>query len=266
MYSAMRSKSILRAAAFGSLSKPTMGFLVPSSVNVPFVERSNVITISSRHQPQKRLFFSQNNQDDDWSTFKKSGSNLIKKGVDKIMSKVPFGKSEEERRAELVQKQRKEEITGGINSMLKDMPLPVRMMGRMVSPLLARAADEIAEQSRQAQDLLDEAQFRLVNDPVIAENLGQPVQVGMPFSQSSSTMSINGRTTARVQASFEVAGPYNSGIATMTSDNGEITTLTVNVNGRNISVGSRNWDNSYGNQNSRRDGDVIEAEIVDKKW
>jgi hypothetical protein len=226
--------------------------------NNPVLHRSPVQYRQSRH------FFSQNQKEDsDWETLKKAGGNLLKKGAQKVKSLLPFGKSEEEQRAEMIKKERKDEITGGINTMLKDMPLPIRMMGRMVSPLLARAANEIAEQSKQAQDMLEEARVRLVNDPVLSENLGEPLQVGQPFSQSSSTTVINGKSSAMVNASFQVIGPRGSGIATLASSNGVINSLTVNVNGRNISVGASSgskFGKSMGKSSS-----IIEAEIIEKK-
>ncbi len=191
--------------------------------------------------------------------------NLVRKGADKVKSFLPFLKSEDEKRSEIIQRERKREITGGISEMLKDMPLPVRMLGRIASPLLARAAEEMAEQSRQAQDVLEEARTRLVNDPAVTERLGEPVRVGQPFSQSSSTISINGRTTATVQASFPVAGTRGDGIATMESSNGEIRSLTVIINGINVSVGSRQGGSVYGKSSSKKDENIIEAEIIEKK-
>jgi len=190
----------------------------------------------------------------------------VKKGASKLKSLIPFTKTEEEKRAAIIKKETKQ----GINTMLKDAPLPIRMMGRMVAPLLARAAGQMAEQSKQAQDMLEEARMRLVNDPVLAETLGEPLQVGQPFSQSSSTMVINGKSSARVQASFQVAGTKGTvGIATMEANNGEIRSLTVNVNGRNISVGSRREGNVFGTpsvkSSVKKDDNIIEAEIIEKK-
>ncbi|KAL7426260.1 hypothetical protein ACHAXH_000492 [Discostella pseudostelligera] len=228
------------------------------------------------HQQQSRLFFSQkgnNNNDDnsDWETFKRAGANLLAKGAEKVKSFLPFGKSEEEKRADIIKKERKEEITGGIQTLIKDLPLPIRMMGRMVTPLLTRAAEEIAEQTQQAQDVFEEARVRLMNDPYIAESLGTPIQVGQPFSQSSSTVVINGQRSATVRASFPVAGSRGSGIATLESSNGDIRSLTVNVNGRTLSVGSSRRGggdggmfNSKSTSNSKGDN-IIEAEIIEKK-
>ena len=252
--------------------------VVPSSVpvsssNYDLDFNSNINYFPNRpaHQQQStRLFFSMrnnnNNEDDDWKTLKKAGGNILKKAGSKIKSIIPFGsKTEEEKLA----KQRKAEIKGGINTMLKDMPLPVRLMGRMVAPLLSKAADQIAEQSRQAADMMEEARARIVNDPAVTSKLGEPVQVGQPFSQSSSTMVINGKSSARIKISFQVGGPYGNGVATMESADGEIVNLVVNVNGMNINVGSGGYkfgsSSPTSSSSSSKKGDIIEAEIIEKK-
>lgn len=292
------------AATFGTSSSCWAFVLSPSPsstslVHPPLLLHSSPSKLSQRihqiqHQqhwphydqrPSSRHFFSQrgdnnnnNNENSDWETFKRAGANLLAKGAEKVKSLLPFGgsnKSDEEKRADIIKKERKEEITGGINTLLKDLPLPIRMMGRMVTPLLARAADEIAEQSQQAQDVFEEARLRLVNDPYIAESLGTPIQVGQPFSQSSSTVVINGQRSATVRASFPVAGTRGSGIATLESNNGDIRSLTVNVNGRTISVGSSRRGggsggiggmyNSNKSTTNTKDDNIIEAEIIEKK-
>mmetsp|Transcript_11910 Transcript_11910/g.23980 ORF Transcript_11910/g.23980 Transcript_11910/m.23980 type:complete len:307 (-) Transcript_11910:2043-2963(-) len=281
------------AAAFGTLSSSTCwAFVQPhrstlpassaavvptsSSVNYDLDFNSNINYVLTSypnrpHQQQStRLFFSMrnnnNNEDDDWKTLKKAGGNILKKAGSKIKSIIPFGsKTEEEKLA----KQRKAEIKGGINTMLKDMPLPVRLMGRMVAPLLSKAADQIAEQSRQAADMMEEARARIVNDPAVTSKLGEPVQVGQPFSQSSSTMVINGKSSARIKISFQVGGPYGNGVATMESADGEIVNLVVNVNGMNINVGSGGYkfgsSSPTSSSSSSKKGDIIEAEIIEKK-
>ena len=200
-------------AAFGSLPNSCWAFVAPPlpSSAVP----AYIMVHNTAMQPmlyphtslvpnyQSRLYFSRKEEDGDWKTFKKAGGNLLKRGAEKMKSSIPFGKSQEEKRAAIIKKERKDEIKGSINSMLKDMPLPVRMMGRMVSPLLAKAADQMVEQSRQAQDMLEDAQRRITNDPILAEQLGKPIQIGQPFSQSSSSTVINGQSSARVNAQFQ---------------------------------------------------------------
>lgn len=271
------ARKIACAAAFGSVTGSSWAFVAPPVVPsaAPLPGRPSPLASAHRsaydgmlHRtlapPRRdaRLYSSRKDDDnDDWETFKSAGGRLLQKGAGKLKSLLPFSKSEEEKRADLVKK----EATDGINAMLKDLPLPFRVMGRMVAPLLAQAAGEMAEQSRQAQDLLDEARIRLANDPVLAETLGEPLQVGQPFSQSSSTTVINGKSSARVQSSFPVQGPKGAGIATMEANNGEISSLTVNANGKNMSVsGSRRGGSAFGRSSGKNNDNIIEAEIVEK--
>ena len=269
-YTTTKSLSIC-AAAFSSYSSA----FVPSYHHI-LHDRSTLQTlhthiVKSTQYQQSRLFFSQRD-DDDWSTFKKAGSNLLKKGANKIKSIIPFGKSEEEKQAAIRKKERKEQITGPLNEMLKDAPLPIRMMGKMVSPLLAKAAEEIAEQTADMQEMWEDARMRLINSSEVADACGDQLQISQPFSQSQSTTVINGQRSARVQSSFQVVGTRASGVATLESVNGEIRTLNVNVNGRIINVGSiagGGWS-IYGSKSSSTtkrgdDDNIIEAEIIEKK-
>jgi hypothetical protein len=277
---AIRSKRWLQCAAtFGTLTGAS-AFVVPQQhiAAAPSLTKPQLLSpttgiptqfptqLRSTHHPYNqntRLFFANKQKDDDWETLKRSAGNLVQKGVEKIKSIIPFGKTPEQKRAEMIKKERKAEI----QSMFKDLPFPIRMAGKMIAPLLSSAMEEIAEQTRAAQDVLEEARLRLVNDAALTDKLGEPLQVGEPFSQSSSTVVINGRSSAKVMASFQVVGPYGSGIATMNSSDGEIRSLVVNVNGVNMSVGSRSG-NVFGHSSSssvRGKSDVIEAEIIEKK-
>ena len=260
------------AATLGSLTASSHAFVTAPRIMAATASSSTLCGTSAigvipghrlNHHQTTRLFFTKKENDDDWSQLKRSAGNLVKKGASKLKSILPFGKSEEEKRAAIMKKEQK----AAINSMFKDMPFPIRMAGKMIAPLLSKVGEEFAEQSRAAQDLMEEARKRLVNDAALSQQLGEPLQVGQPFSQSSSSMSINGKSTTKVQASFQVAGPYGSGVATLNSSNGEIQSLVVNVNGRNISVGASSG-NVFGrasSSSSRVNDDVIEAEIIEKK-
>ena len=265
-------------AAATAVTFPSSALVVNGSPSSKKSSHNHMFTHQQHQQLQStRLFFSSrnnNNEDDDWQTLKKAGGNILKKAADKVKNILPFGKTEEEKAVQLAKKQRKEDIKGGINSMLQDMPLPVRLMGRMVAPMLSKAAEQIAEQSQQAADMVDDARFQIMNDPAVVSKLGSPIQVGQPFSQSSSTMVINGKSSARVNASFQVAGPYGSGVATLESTDGQILNLIVNVNGMNIKVGSSSksmygsasgYSSSPSSSSNSKKGDIIEAEIIEKK-
>ena len=62
-----------------------------------------------------------------------------------------------------------------------------------------------------------------------------------------------------------MAGPYGNGIATMESMNNQISSLTVNVNGRNISVGSARGVKGKSTSGPSKNDNIIEAEIIEKK-
>ncbi|KAL3794559.1 hypothetical protein HJC23_008015 [Cyclotella cryptica] len=267
------SKRWLRCAAtLGSLTRSSHAFVVtPHIAAAPSLRNPHLVSSVGlmdhipwqiQQQQKTRLFFSRGNadKDDDWETLKRSAGNLVKKAGEKIMSILPFGKTEEQKRAEIIKKERKAEI----QSMFRDLPFPIRMAGRMITPFLNNFAEEIAEQSRAAQDVLEEARLRLVNDESLIQKLGEPLQVGQPFSQSSRTRVINGKSSAKVQASFQVAGPYGSGIATLDSSDGEIRSLVVNVNGFNMSVGARRGS-VFTSSSGKGKNDIIEAEIIEKK-
>ena len=254
------ARRILCAAAFSTLSGSSWGFLAPPLIPAaPPSTRHEAVLPPRRPAPcARRLSSRRDDNDDDWGTLKNAGGNLIKKGVGKIKSLLPFGQKTEEER-------RQEEIKGSISKMTKDLPLPFRMMGSLVAPLLSSAASQMAEQSRQAEEMLEEARWRLERDRALTDTLGAPLRVGPPFAQSSSTTVINGQSSASLRAQFQVTGTRQSGIATLESNNGEICSLSVNVNGRNIAVDSRGTKNVYGDWSGNRRDDFIEAEIIEKK-
>ena len=270
MLAAMRRITATRCtlAALASLSRTTTAFAAsPRATAGHPVTPVTAFGPAHRRQFARPLSAQGGGDNDDWATFKRAGGNLIGRGLNKVKSIMPFGGKSEEEKAAI---QRKKEIKGGIDTMLKDMPLPVRLMGKMVAPLLSRAAEGIAEQTRQAADVLEDARLRLAGDEGVTRELGEPVQCAPPFSQSSSTMSVNGRASARVRAQFQVAGPRGGGIATVESVDGEITTLTLDAGGRRIDVGASSSGTSGNSGRGRpgrgmKDDNIIEAEIIEKR-
>ena len=163
------------------------------------------------------------------------------------------------------------------------------MLGQMIKPmvgsLVGGMAQAMEEQQKQMSEMLDDARSYIVQDPAAVQLLGEPLEVGSPFSQSSSTMSVNGETRTNLQASFEVRGDRGSGVATIASSNGRIENLSLNVNGRNMAIdvtrrggasfqstdsasswsGSPKRSDGIGKNRSMSDDDVIDAEFVEKK-
>lgn len=150
---------------------------------------------------------------------------------------------------------------------------------------------QMEKQQQEMSDLIISARGFIVQDANALQLLGETIEMSSaPLSQSSSMMSVNGKTRTSVQASFEVAGSSGSGVATMEAVDGQIENLYLNVNGRNLVVDVTRKAGSFSSStstigddaswnsktnNKARDGigknrnrgkdDVIDAEFVDKK-
>jgi hypothetical protein len=165
------------------------------------------------------------------------------------------------------------------------------MFGKMMKPIVGKLiggmAQAMEEQQKQMSEMLLDARNYIVQDPNAVQLLGEPVEMGSPLSQSSSSMSVNGETRSNLQASFEVRGGRGTGIATISAVNGRIENLSLKIDGRNIAVDvtkrgdasyqsaneSSSWDygtnkstpGSIGKNRNVKDDDVIDAEFVEKK-
>jgi len=173
----------------------------------------------------------------------------------------------------------------------------MRILGKVAGSLIGQTVSMVSEglesQRAQMEDLLQDASRLLSMDrnarqylcggDYDGDQLQQPIEVGRPFSQSSSTVSVNGRTRTNLQASFEVYGSRGSGVAIMDATEDGIQSLRLNVNGRVLDIdldlgrrGSSSFTSDYdvddGGSSSRLGknrnikDNVIDAEFVDKKY
>jgi len=210
-----------------------------------------------------------------YSTNKDEG--FLSKIGKKVKSFLPtkiFG-SEEEKQKLARKKEYKEQVTGGLDAMLKDAPLGMRMMGKMISPLVSSVAsnlaDAMAEQQRTTEGLMDDARGYLMGDSAVSNLIGEPISLGAPFSQSSSTTSINGQTQTRVELGMPVSGSRGSGTVRVLASQNGIEQMQLDAAGQRINVSlSRKGSTSsspYGSSSSQRgkgDDNIIEAEVIDK--
>jgi hypothetical protein len=194
----------------------------------------------------------------------------LKKGAKKLLPASWF-QSEEDKTTAIERKRVQNEFQGSIKELLKDAPLPVKMVGRMIAPLLTNVmsglAETMAEQQKEIDEVLSDAKSYLLADPAVAKLVGDgPIQVGTPFSQSSSSSSINGVSTTRVELAFPVQGSTQSGVAKATSANGSLQKLVLQAGDRTISVSlsSKTPRPSAFRKASRGSDDIIEAEIIEK--
>ena len=229
-----------------------------------------------------RLFSSFRKRDDDDNDggfLSKLGS-VAKNAAKSILPSTWF-QSEKEQKAALERKRVQNQLSRDVNEVLKNAPLPVRMLGSVVAPLLGNVmsglAETMAEQQQTVDALLQRAQTSLENDDVVANVLGSSgsIQVGAPFSQSSSSTSINGQTQTGVELAFAVSGSRGSGVARLTAANNEIQQLILQTSdGRSISVnvskggggGRRQVQGGGGkmSSSSSSNDNIIEAEIIEK--
>lgn len=201
--------------------------------------------------------------------------------------------SDEERRAKAERKRVKAAVKSELQQVLKDAPLPLRMLGGIVGNVLSNLVSNVAQVASSQQDMVDTVYQRAVaniqRDPAVADALGVSggsnaagavVVVGPPYAQSSSSSSINGATTMRIEMSFPVGvgGGGRQGVGRLvasrqgSSNNDEnnisFQVLEVQVNGRTIPVsttlrGNVQSKKFYGP--SSNDSDIIEAEIIEKE-
>jgi len=233
-------------------------------------------TVSSNTRLFSSLFDDNNNNNNK----KKKG--LLSKLANKAKSFVPtrwLSEKDVEKQASIERSRlARNEINDSITTMLKDAPLGIRMMGKLIIPIVSKLAQTIREQGQIMNDVLNEAKELIINDDKAVSVLGSSIKVGSPFSQSSSSTSINGRSTTKIQTSFPVQGSLQSGTASVvsavTGDNPpKIESLTLDVSGRVYSIGLIksaggpdvfSGKTSVVGKNMARKGDIIDAEFVDK--
>lgn len=212
-----------------------------------------------------RLYSSSDKDEGFLSRIGKAAKNLLPKNL--------FG-NEEEKNKLARKKEYRDEVSGGLEAMLKDAPLGVRMMGKLITPLVSslasNLADAMAEQQRTTEGIMDDARAYLKGDPSVSALLGEAIQLGAPFSQSTSSSSINGQTQTRVELAMPVQGSRGSGTVRLLATQDGIAQLQLDASGRRLDVkltrrGSAS--SSFGRSSPSRingDDNIIEAEVIEK--
>jgi hypothetical protein len=257
------SLCVRTSSSFAFSTLPTR----PALVSRPLYPSQRHPAHLSQPPTTSRLYSSSNKNDG----ILESVGNAVKSILPKSWFPSEEEREQKQRKAE-IQRQMKDqqtELTSGIQEMLKDAPLPVRMMGRLVTSLVgsmaSSLAETMAEQQRTTEELLSDAQRLLVLDDRVIQALGgEPILVGAPFSQSSSSTSINGKTTKRVQASFPVQGASRNGVATMIANDTGISRLELQAGGRIINVSLKSTGTLSSTSRPSKNDDIIEAEIIEK--
>lgn len=206
------------------------------------------------------------------------GKGLLNKIVETSKSFLPkswLSKNDEQKESQIIGRRNDDgrDIEKGISALLKNTPFPVRMLGKMIAPIVSSMAEQLSEQSRVLDDVLVEAQNMILLDSKATTALGgRSIEFGSPFSQSSSTVSINGKSTTNIKASFPVQGPVSSGIVSVSASGSKIDSLTLEVAGRYYYIDlvqknkfSQSSSTRIGKNSKVREDDIIDAEFVEKK-
>ncbi|KAL7555735.1 hypothetical protein ACA910_005150 [Epithemia clementina (nom. ined.)] len=279
--------------------------LSPSLFPHPFASVSSFLphndddySTSSNHRRSysttpTRLFWNSRNNNNNNNDNNSGGGGILstlKRAAQSILPSRWFPKSEEEQRREAMVKQEREfqkEVSGGLTELLRGAPLPIRMLGSLMTPLFSSALSSLAQAAQEQQatvnQVLDQATICLVQDATVRQVLGDPVQVASssPLSQRSATSTINGQTTQQIQVTVPISGSLDTGIATITATERGLQSIRVQAqrSGRILQVpttttttsrttvtggggGGPSWNKKKYNG---EDDNIIEAEIIEKK-
>jgi hypothetical protein len=241
---------------------------IPTAASLSLVTRRELFSAKQENRATRMHFSSQKNNEEKKGLLSKAGS-----AVKSVLPTKWFGTKEEKQELQR-RKEVRDEISGGLNEILKDAPLPVKMIAKLVAPLMSGIASTLAatmaDQKRTTEALLEDARGYLMGDPAVTSALGEPISVGNPFSQSSSTTSINGKIQSRMEMAMPVSGSRGSGVARILATQEGISQLQVEVGGSSINVSLKKQGLSSSGRGSsysspRDDDNIIEAEIIDKE-
>ena len=267
----MKFNNLLYVTAAAAFSTSARAWSVtPAPVHLQHRKTILLPRTSFRNQDRNsgtRLYFSSSRKDDgDEGLF-----SIVGNAVKSALPTKWFGSDEEKQKLQRRQEM-KDQVTGGLDQVFKDAPLPIKMMGKVVGPLMGNLmstlAETVADQQRTMEALLEEAQGYLIADPVVVDTLGEGIRLGTPFSQSSSTTSINGKTQSRVELALPVSGNRASGVAKLLATQDGISQILVEAGGRaiNVSLTFSQRGPGFSSFSSPSNNDnVIEAQIIDKK-
>jgi Cytochrome oxidase complex assembly protein 1 len=264
-----------RFRKYAFVSTPLTSCWDPNSGRPLAIDDSLGYAVNAKQQSPFRLYHSSPLRKNNRNSNSDDDSFLDKvKSLAKSFLPTKWFQSKEEKEAEAERKKVKKAVKSEITQLFKDAPLPLRMLGGMVGPLLGGLASTLAEAAATQQELSEVVYQRAVvniqADRAVSDAMGDPVIVGRPFSQSSSSSSINGATTTRVELAFEVSGSRRRGVGKVVSSGKgsdvELQMLEVQVNGKVIPVSTTRKSSAKSRypSSASKDDNVIEAEIVRK--
>lgn len=134
------------------------------------------------------------------------------------------------------------------------------------------------KESSKVAEVLEEARSILEADSTASSLLGVPLEIEQPFTQSSSTITINGETSCTIEAMFRVHGPLRAGVVSVVSRGAGVASLDLETDGRSFRLNVKNRDRARAGRRahgkSKRSvvgpiskdgsGNFVDAEIIEK--
>lgn len=152
-------------------------------------------------------------------------------------------------------------LSRAADELLKNAPMPVKVMGALVKPAIGALENALAEGAADADEMMLQAQSALRADGRVTALLGPDVAIGAVFSSSSSSSSINGVTRKMMSLQCSVAGSLGSGVVAMQgqSEGGslDIQSLQVQAAGQVLDVQSLRGAGGGGGSDGVIDIDVM---------
>ena len=155
-----------------------------------------------------------------------------------------------------------------MDQMMSEMMTKTRMMDEMLDrfnsqmnagTMNARGDQPPLDEFR----LMDEALEYLNTDAEVTDVLGNGIQLGPPFSRSSSSEMVNGISTSRLQLGIPIRGSRGEGRAMLFADDEGITQIGLDAKGHDSLI-DVNLDGTRTRSNSKaKDEEVIDATVVD---
>ena len=148
---------------------------------------------------------------------------------------------------------------GGIRRMFDRLINPYAAFGqmnRMMERVNVDMQRSMVQDQQSMKALLSDASDFLLNDVALRNVLGTNIELGTPFSKTSSSTMVNGITKSRLELIIPVSGTQNTGRVRLVANQDGITQLELDVGGRiiNVPLDKRRWDE-----------DVMDADVVDRE-
>ena len=127
-----------------------------------------------------------------------------------------------------------EQIKSTIEKVFKDAPLPLRLMSKLVAPMISKIGANLASQQEEITGVINEGKTLIIKDQTLYNILSSDssaITASPPIQQSSQSMNVNGESKSYTNIKFIINGDKSEGVVDLTSQNGNIQKLVVSFDG-----------------------------------